>query len=306
MCANLPVRWPAVARASSDCFGLRLWDAAQLVSCKLEPDSVEHIFCTEVANKAILRAIVSCGINVVFASPSCQPWSVTGTGKGLHAALGLNMADLVDAVSLIQPLCVCIENVTGLPKHPHWDWICSTLFAVGFRLIHSCCHDTAGWLPTSRRRLVAIFIRRDLQHPPDLVQDLQKIKLPDAMVPSSVSNSSCLIDSPSLDSEPLRLNDLEMWNLSDPKLLPSEWKSGNYPQDAIKARFVKPFSQAGPIMASYRVAPSFPVHVLQPKGLLTILKEIHGAPAFLHPFEVLRLPCDFATTYRMLAVVLRL
>ena len=92
------------------------------------------VLCGDVTDHKVHFICSLLGIVIWLASPPCQPWSKAGWQKGLHNPEGSLFATFVYATALSRPLCLNLENVPGLPDHPHYPSLIRVLVEAGWVL----------------------------------------------------------------------------------------------------------------------------------------------------------------------------
>lgn len=109
------------------------------------------------------------GIQLVTASPPCQPFSVQGLRQGADDKRDCFPAGL-KAIATIRPQYFCIENVPGLlscpysPRisRPYFDWLLQEISECGYDaewLVVGSGHFAAPW---RRQRLLLVGVSRRL------------------------------------------------------------------------------------------------------------------------------------------------
>ena len=172
------------------------------------------------------------------------------------------------------------------------------------KLVHIAHLDSSGYIPTSRRRVVLVYVRREDEVPAMLYGIMHRLRLP-LLERTTVRNCDSIFQSfgSASELEQLLPTDREIERLTDPALLPDKTIECG---DALRVRT----SSVGPIMASYRKAAALDREFLQDKSLLKELVITPQFVRFMHPAEIaypawigdrmLCLPIDHEISYRLL------
>ena len=199
------------------------------------------------------------------ASPPCPPWSQASTGPGLACPDGQLVLLLAAMMQALQPVCVCIEQVPGFQAHSHYDFVQSRFAEAGFTRIWHDVVDLGDFLPTFRRRYLAVWVRNDAV---TRVPSTSHAPLP---VKPSLGASRCMVQLPPAMLRPCLLAPETLSLYLDPRLLPPPVRQKKQPAAAYR---VKSSSQcASTIMASYHSQHELPAPLLQSKRLLGCLVQ---------------------------------
>ena len=102
------------------------------------------------------------GINMWLASPPCQPWSRASWQRGLDDEDGAIFAKFVMWAGISRVICLNLENVPGLPEHPHFGTLRKLIDHAGFDVVLSTRDKAMPILPIMRTRWLATCIRKDI------------------------------------------------------------------------------------------------------------------------------------------------
>lgn len=100
-------------------------------------------------------------IDMVLASPPCQPWSRAGSEQGLESIDGRLIVMTIVQCVLLRPAVLCMEEVSAILSHRHFAWIREFLQWGGFELVWCQALNLSEILPQSRNRLLLVAVRKD-------------------------------------------------------------------------------------------------------------------------------------------------
>ena len=98
--------------------------------------------------------------DVVMASPPCPPWSAAASSRGLDIQDGVLMLELAAATRLTRPYALIIENVENMDRHAHWPSVEKAFEWAGYTKVLHEVLDIKCFVPTSRRRLILLYVDR--------------------------------------------------------------------------------------------------------------------------------------------------
>jgi DNA (cytosine-5)-methyltransferase 1 len=122
--------------------------------------------------RPISRGDICCGsIDIICASPPCQPFSVQGKRLGAADERDCFPA-ITEAIALIRPKFFCIENVPGLlscprlpgePKSSYFRGVLRTLAECGYDAEWLCISSGHFTSPFLRERLLLVGVSRSFK-----------------------------------------------------------------------------------------------------------------------------------------------
>ena len=98
--------------------------------------------------------------DLVMASPPCPPWSAAASSRGLDIQDGVLMLELAAATRLTRPYALLIENVKNMDRHTHWPSVEKAFEWAGYTKVLHEVLDIKCFIPTTRRRLVLLYVDR--------------------------------------------------------------------------------------------------------------------------------------------------
>ena len=235
------------------------------------------------------------GVNTWLASPPCPPWSKAGWQRGLDEEEGAIFAIFMLWVGISRARCVNLENVPGLPDHPHYGVLRQAIDLAGFDVVMSSRDKAMPMLPIMRVRWLATCIRKDVHYTAAKLSMAQSVSVPRSVPGIGETNS--------IGSFGCVQSDLQPWEvpqcvpkaavldiLSKPEFLPLNMRKGDYMKlsgtDILKMR-TKDVRQPLPnVMAAQGSQDLLPHDLLQKKGLYSFLVVVNGCLRFATPFEI--------------------
>ena len=217
---------------------------------------------------------------VVAMSPPCPPWSRSSDKDGLLHEDGRAFLETVALLRLVQPRAVAVENVDGLPKHPHFGAITDAFKWAGFKLAWSCISDLGDVAPVSRSRWLAVFVPLDSHvsgHPGHLLP-LPKLNL---------ASFGAFVALPPVHEWELTLGPelLEMYSSLDYAFRGDRSKSASSEQ--VLSRRVKDGSASlSTVVAHYGAQHLLSPQSLKQRGLFAELYQGAFGVRFFSPFEL--------------------
>ena len=241
-------------------------------------------------------------VDILVASPPCQPWSRAGAERGLDAEEGRLLIYTVTQCIYLRPAVLCLEEVASVLAHQHAPWILAFIHWAGYEIVWKANLNLSEVLPQSRTRLMLVAVRigdpRVKQMPSGtwtkahLTPTLQSIILPD----SDASHEFTPTPSPDI---------FDMY--FQPRYLPQGVGTTSY---QIRKCRVKTIADVHPcLMASYSKSHELPTETLSQKGLLGAFVLHNGKIRLLSIAEAALLfgsahpvymPCNHRIAYHLL------
>ena len=241
-------------------------------------------------------------IDILAASPPCQPWSRAGAERGLDCEEGRLIIYAIIQCTFLQPAVIVLEEVASVFAHTHAPWIIAFFDWAGYEIIWKENLNLLEVMPQSRTRLMLVAVRKGDARikrlapgswkKADLAPTLKSILLPDTDVSHEFT--------PNLSAKTF-----EMY--FQIRLLPQG--TGTTPYQIRKCR-IKTVQDPHPcIMASYSKSHELPIETLYQKGLLGAFVIHNGRVRLLSIAEVTLLfgsahpvymPCDARIAYHLL------
>eukprot|EP00438_Fugacium_kawagutii_P029995 Skav235209 [mRNA] locus=scaffold3680:12451:15438:+ [translate_table: standard] len=230
-----------------------------------------------------------------LASPPCPPWSNATNPKGLAVEDGAVFVRFAYLLGLSHANCATMENVPGLPKHPHYQGVLQAFREAGMKVLAAMVDKATPLIPVTRTRWLATCVRNDIHVDVNMLVKARNIKIPDAVpgIGRDTSMGAASVIQTSLHSweiaQTLPSNEaLEM--MSQPELLPLNMRMPGYmslsKNDVLRMR-IKSIRQLVPnVMALQGSQHTLPLKLLQSKGLHAWLISHDGRVRFMTPFEI--------------------
>eukprot|EP00438_Fugacium_kawagutii_P004922 Skav217261 [mRNA] locus=scaffold47:1251302:1255693:+ [translate_table: standard] len=95
-------------------------------------------------------------------SPPCPPFSKATDMQGFLRDDGKITLEAICSIRLNQPCLICLENVPGMAEGMNHKTMKAMFKWAGYDLVHSECNDLGDVAPTSRKRWLSVWIRKDL------------------------------------------------------------------------------------------------------------------------------------------------
>ena len=275
------------------------------------------VLCADVCDFRVHFLCSLLGINIWLASPPCQPWSKAGWQKGLLTQDGSLFASFVYATALSKPVCMNLENVPGLPDHPHFPLLMRVFGEAGWILAVSNIDQIYPLLPVMRARWMATCVSRFLPCDPKKILVAKDIQLP-SLVPgvghdNNMSKFGCMMK----ELQPWELSqslpsDEAMKAMSNPDFLPLKHRNSNSmnlkPEEVIQLRITTGLRPLPNVMALQGSQHLLPTDLLREKGLHAYLLNDGTNLRFITPIEIstamgfphtVSLPSDFTAAWKM-------
>lgn len=257
--------------------------------------------------------------NIAFwlQSPPCQPWSKAGKQNGLSGEDGLAFVRTILIAVLLDAEGCNIENVPGLPDHPHFQYIKEVLILVGWKIALMSIDRVIPIAPVVRNRWLCTIVPQRLH-----IDDNKRRIACNTCIPNEipgVGKETSLLLAGCLQKH---IHEWEMQQclpddealslMSIPELLPEVMRKGNYlslsPEQVLQMRTKTPQQLLPNVMAMQGSQHTLDIGLLRNKGLHAFLINDGSCVRFAMPFEIamamgftqqLALPLDFQLAWKM-------
>ena len=231
-----------------------------------------------------------------LASPPCQPWSRASWQRGLEDTEGAVFGTFIFWTGASRARCVNLENVPGLPDHPHYEALRRVMSLSGFDLVCASRDRVMPVLPIMRVRWLATCIRKDVVLTETKLSMARSVCLPHQMPGIGEVNSVGIFGC--IQAE------LQEWEvkqcvpdasvlaiLGNPDFLPLNMREKNFKKltcsEVLKMR-IRDIQQPFPnVMAAQGSQHMLPHDLLEEKGLYSFLMNVNECLRFATPFEIL-------------------
>lgn len=290
-------------------------EAFDLVHQKKLPDRM-----VLVADVNSVEALFFAGLfNIAFwlLSPPCQPWSRAGKQLGLTSEDGLAFIRTFLNAAMMEVKGCNIENVPGLPDHPHFPTIKDVLNLVGWKVALMSIDKVVPVAPVIRNRWLCTIVPSNLY-----IDDSKRKIASNTCIPNDIPGvgketslllagcmQKCIHDWELLqcmpDSDALSL-------MSIPELLPEVMRRGDFlslsPENVLQLRVKTPQQLLPNVMAMQGSQHTLDIGLLRSKGLHAFLINDGTRTRFALPYEIamamgftqqLALPSDFHLAWKM-------
>ena len=206
-------------------------------------------------------------IDIGCLSPPCQPWSWASSQDGLNKFDGLLTLHAWGHMSLIRPRLVCMEMVSAMREHKHWQIILAWIKWCGYEVKWTTVAHLTEMAPQHRDRLLLIAVRIDAND----IAPHRCVSWPKTD-PFTLQTFQAVfdLDFPWLQQATPNPDVLKMY--LDPAMLPKalggegpKTKKTKRDVEAYRLRF--PQGVAACIMANYSYAHLLPLMSLEKRGL---------------------------------------
>ena len=243
------------------------------------------ILCHDLRDFDWLEVFNVTDVNVFSLSTPCQSWSSLSSGSGSDSANGQVLVAATQAVRLLQPALVLVEQVYGFRQHTEYDDFIQAMQQSGYRLAQAGVHNLEVLTHTSRKRWLGIFVNTaHVQHWDQLGRFLNPIVREVHVFRPDIH---CLPFMTEEQFDQVRIGHADALLLDDPKYLPP-WKRDSVSSkcSALPSRVVRSGGVFPTITAAYRKAPSFSKDLLESKGLMSwLVMDNHGKTRWCSKFE---------------------
>ena len=275
------------------------------------------VLCANIVDYKVHVLCGLVGISAWLASPPCQPWSKAGWQKGLQSEEGGIFASFIYATRLSRPIWLNLENVPGLPDHPHFPALVQILAESGWSIVNSSVDQIYPLLPIMRARWLATCVSKTFVVDPKNVNIAQKIRLPEVIPGLGHDNSpakfGCMNKNPQnwelLQCVP---DKSAIETMSCPDFLPLKHRVRNFrelcPSDVLQMRITNGNRPLPNAMASQGSQHLLPPELLRDKGLHAYLLNDGLNLRFVTPMEIglamgfpvsMTLPSDFVCAWKI-------
>ena len=211
------------------------------------------------------------------ASPPCQQWSTASSGQGLGHCDGRLLLRIASLLHAFQPLGLCLEQVTGFMRHPHFGFVQSCFEEAGFVKVWEDSIELGDFLPTFRPHYLAVWLRADIASP------IPVCPLEPRSRSLTLQTARCVVQLPQSLLEPCLPSPATLQLYLDPSLLPLPVRRKRQSPESFRIR--KPSQKFSCIMASYHFQHELPPQLLQSAGLLGALVDSPQGRRFLSGAE---------------------
>ena len=200
-------------------------------------------------------------IDIMLASPPCQPWSRAGSEHGLDAHDGRLILLTLVQCSILQPAVLCMEEVSSMMSHKHFPWVKAFCKWAGYDIVWCESVNLAEVLPHSRTRLLMVATRVDDPRiarldPIPWTKPVETPTLSSVLMPAS---HPCHKFAPPLDADTFAM-------YFQNALLPK--RAGTTMHEKRRLRIKTEHDQHACIMANYAFSHELPAHTLREGGLI--------------------------------------
>eukprot|EP00438_Fugacium_kawagutii_P000474 Skav217127 [mRNA] locus=scaffold783:404163:414538:+ [translate_table: standard] len=286
-----PIAAEACARAHElQCLSIE--EAISLVKVNMLPDRM--VLRADILDLRVWFLAGILHISHWLASPPCPPWSSASREAGLCCIEGALFVEFIFMIGVSHAACVSLENVPGLPKHPHYGLLTQAMNAAGLALVVSNVDKVNPLLPVFRTRWLATCVRKEVQVDPIKVKRAKNLAFPNTVLGVGKENSMGAAGI---------LQNLEPWELEQciptpdaleimrlPEYLPLNLRTPGYMAktgDQVIALRTKTARQLLPsVMAMQGSQHLLPPDLLAQKGLHAFLVWDGSVARFAAPFEI--------------------
>lgn len=219
---------------------------------------------------------------IMTMSPPCQPWSAGGLQSGLGCPNGFAFLEAIQVAKQLQPMLLLAECSDRIVSHPNFKIIKLAFQLAGFRCVWSSVCNLGEIVDMSRKRWLAVYIRKDLSSLPISGQ----FKLGDG-IKTPWSDPSFSFPVPQVLRDQLFLSPELVEVYSDSKLLPRGMANNltgeGSKEEVLNARLLSADVTMPTLCASYSQQHNLAEHHIKDRGLYTSLTVIEGTWSFLDP-----------------------
>ena len=292
-----------------------IMESFTLASTMQLPDA--WVLCADITDYKVHVICGLVGVTAWLASPPCQPWSKAGWQKGFVTVDGGVFACFLYATALSKPIFLNLENVPGLPDHPHFPILLHILQEAGWCIVNSGVEQIYPVLPIMRARWLATCISKSVKVDPKNIRIAESVQLPEVVPGLGHDNSpakfGCLNRSPQEWELKQCVPDKEAIEaMSCPGYLPLKHRIRNYrsmdPSQVFQLRITNGNRPLPNAMASQGSQHLLPHDLLTEKGLHAYLVNDGLNLRFITPIEIciamgfpskLVLPSDFLVAWKI-------
>ena len=265
-------------------------DAAHIVT--FETSTEEHLRsqCPAFLNASILEDWwlawpARQAADIWCSSPPCQPWSAAGSQQGLHDCDGKLVLRLLSLVQTFQPEILCVEEVAGFRRHPHFPFVKQCWEEAGYAELWHQVLDLIDFAPQSRKRSLIVLVRQDK------VADFPRLQgRPVLPKRPTLGGFDCLLQLCPALAKACCLAPETMAMYFDPYYCPPSRTPGRQ-LDMLAQRVITPQGRTNTIMAQYHRQHLLPEAALARGGILgNLFRDVTGL-RFLSGPEVALIHC---------------
>ena len=227
-------------------------------------------------------------IDVLLASPPCQPWSRAGSEAGLESPEGRLLIFTLIQCAFLRPAVLCLEEVASVLSHRHFTWFREFLKWSGYSLVWCEPVNLGEILPHARNRMLMVAVREgdpriETLEAKKWCKPTEMPTLSSVLLPAS---HHCHGLAPSISKEAF---DMYFKHTYLPR------RTGSTPHEIRRCRVRTAQDQHPCVMANYAFAHELPEHVLREGGLLGSFVLSEGQLRWLaHPELVMLFGCTDA------------
>ena len=278
---TLAVDWdPVVCKAVSATQGSVIINPEEPVI----PNVGNMVICMDVANPFWVGLINSCDNIVCTLSFPCPPFSKGGRKSGLEAEEGRVVLQALSSIRLLQPVCICIENVDSFGEHPHASMVWRFCKWAGYELVWKQTHHLNKISHCYRSRFLAVLMRHDL--------DTSKVRCvfnPVCRTIVSWDHPKHCFDLPVIVEDDLKISQELMQCYANPAFLPvakQKMVRDHTPRGVLMARVPSSVLPLATLVSNYSMQHLLPIkHLLNNNaGIFAELRMLeNGNFAFFDP-----------------------
>ncbi|CAE7020860.1 unnamed protein product [Symbiodinium sp. KB8] len=228
-----------------------------------------------------LRGFLHMPVQLVAASPPCQPWSSAGYESGLDSLDGMLMLRLIDAVSAAGIPVVVLEQVAGFLKHPHYPVVMKAWARANYEVKWQETLNLLDVLPCQRVRHICVFARQGA--------------LPEvALTPVSwtmqrrvtLGHAHAVFDLPGPLLRAAIPDEATLAKYLDPWYVPPSTRAGARQQTPAQYRVKTVDGHASTFLAMYQAQHTLPENMISSRGILGCLLQHQGCLRFFAGAEI--------------------
>eukprot|EP00438_Fugacium_kawagutii_P008311 Skav206334 [mRNA] locus=scaffold1420:359109:363701:+ [translate_table: standard] len=252
-----------------------------------------------------------------LASPPCPPWSTASRQAGLDAYDGAVFAKFLYMLGVSHARSVSLENVPGLPQHPHFSVLRDVVLEAGMKMVINTVDKVHPLLPVMRSRWLATCVRSDVKIDDQMILRAKNMTFPSSVLGVGKENS--------LGAAGAMQNYMQPWErqqctpseeameaMQRPDFLPVSLRRPGYANmsasEVLKLRTKTSRQLLPSVMAMQGSQHLLPEELLKSKGLHAFVLRDGFALRFVTPFEVgfalgfpkdMWLPTDFRDAWQL-------
>ncbi|CAE7231259.1 unnamed protein product [Symbiodinium sp. CCMP2456] len=228
-----------------------------------------------------MRCFLHMPVQLVAASPPCQPWSSAGSESGLDSSEGQLMLRLIDVVSAVGVPVIVLEQVAGFVQHPHYPIVMQAWALAGYEVKWQDTLNLLDVLPCQRVRHICVLARTG--------------PLPDVSISpvswalgrrQTLGHAHAVFDLPGPLLRAAIPDDAALAKYLDPWYVPAPVRVGARQQTPAQYRVRTVDGHASTFLAMYQSQHTLPESMLSRKGILGCLLQHQGCLRFFAGAEV--------------------